>query len=124
MADTSPDQDLDLSLLYEIADGSTDFIVESIDMFLLHTPEQLNQIGEAVAIKDWTAAYAGAHKLKPTLGFFGMPISEAMINDFERLAKIPGSDPDILTLKFGEINSLISTNLAALTKIKEELLGE
>jgi len=62
-----PDQDLDLSFLYDIADGSNEFIIESIDMFLLHTPEMLQTITTAMAEKDWTVASQAAHKLKPNI---------------------------------------------------------
>jgi hypothetical protein len=43
MSDISPEQDFDLSFLYEIADGSDEFIVESIGMFLEQTPQPLNR---------------------------------------------------------------------------------
>jgi hypothetical protein len=38
MSDIYHQQDLDLSFLYEIADGSDEFIVDSIGMFLDQTP--------------------------------------------------------------------------------------
>ncbi|MFD2145924.1 hypothetical protein [Mucilaginibacter antarcticus] len=61
--------DLDLTLLEEIADGSDEFIVESIDMFLQQTPVSLHDVGNAFDEMDWTTAGAAAHKLKATLGF-------------------------------------------------------
>ena len=42
MPDNLPPQDLDLSFLYEIADGSDDFIVDSIGMFLEQTTHLLD----------------------------------------------------------------------------------
>ena len=51
-------QDLDLSFLYDIADGSMEFIVESIDMFLQHTPELLDTITTGIAGNDWTVVAA------------------------------------------------------------------
>lgn len=121
MSNIAPGQDLDLSFLNEIADGSNDFIVESIDMFLLHTPELLQIITTAVAAKEWTAAAQASHKLKPNLGFFGMPVCQGMIQEVELMAKAGGPDPQALMAKFTEVNELIATNIVSLKKIKAEL---
>ena len=65
----SDNQDFDLSFLYEIADGSNEFIVDSIDLFLQQTPELLTTITNAIASGDWATAGGASHKLKPNLGF-------------------------------------------------------
>ena len=116
-----PDQDLDLSFLYDIADGSNEFIIESIDMFLLHTPEMLQTITTAIADKDWTVAAQASHKLKPNLGFFGMPISQATIQEIEIMAKEGAPEPELLLSKFNEVKEIISANIITLTKIKADL---
>ena len=72
MTDSSATPDLDLSFLYEIADGSTEFIIESIDMLLQQAPDSLQAIDQSIHTQDWVAAAAAAHKLKPSMGFFGM----------------------------------------------------
>lgn len=112
--------DLDLSFLYEIADGSDEFIIESIDMFLTHTPELLETISEAMMNSDWVTVGSAAHKLKSNLGFFGMPLSMGLIMEIEILAKTGHPDPEILRSKFNEVESLISANSVALKKIREE----
>ena len=89
-----PEQDLDLTFLYEIADGSNEFIIESIDMFLEHTPEMLKAIVRCYCRTKLGGLAAGsAHKLKPNLGFFGMPVSQAKIQEVELMAK--GGSPDL-----------------------------
>src|ERR1700760_1158014 len=93
-------QDLDLSFLYDIADGSTEFIVESIDMFLQHTPELLQMITGGIAGEDWQTFAAASHKLKPNLGFFGMTQSQATIQEVELMAKAGAPDPLALKSKF------------------------
>ncbi len=113
-------QDLDLSFLYEIADGSNEFIVESIDMFLQQTPQLLQTITEAIGSKDWTLAASASHKLKPNLGFFGMPVSQATIQEVELMAKAGAPDPDLLVSKFNEVNDTLKLNLVELQKIKTE----
>jgi len=121
MSHILPDQDLDLSFLYDIADGSNEFIIESIDMFLQHTPELLQMITTAIAEKEWTIAYQSSHKLKPNLGFFGMPLSQAAIQEVELMAKAGAPDPELLIVKFENVKSVVLNNITTLIKIKAEL---
>jgi HPt (histidine-containing phosphotransfer) domain-containing protein len=121
MSHISPGQDLDLSFLYEIADGSNEFVVESIDMFLQHTPEMIQMITTSIASRDWTVAAAAAHKLKPNCGFFGMPETQAKIQEVELLTKSDAPDPELIALKFAEITATISANVDTLKKIKADL---
>lgn len=115
-----PNPDLDLSFLHEIADGSDEFIIESIDMFLTHTPELIETIDGAIVDSNWVLVGSAAHKLKSNLGFFGMPISMAIILEVELMAKSGAPDPAIILSKFTEVKGLISANLTALAKIKAE----
>ena len=117
-------QDLDLSFLYDIADGSTEFIVESIDMFLQHTPELLKMITAGIENEDWTVVAQASHKLKPNLGFFGMTQSQANIQEVELMAKAGASDPQALKSKFEEVKAVVNDNLASLIVIKAEKEGE
>jgi HPt (histidine-containing phosphotransfer) domain-containing protein len=68
----SSEQDFDLSFLEEIADGNKEFLIESIEMFLVQTPEIFNNISQAISANDWVTTAALAHKVKSNLGFFGM----------------------------------------------------
>jgi HPt (histidine-containing phosphotransfer) domain-containing protein len=112
--------DLDLTLLQEIADGSDEFIVESIDMFLLQTPVSLQDINDAFDEMDWATAGAAAHKLKATLGFFGMLNSQALIQQIELSCKTGAPDAMDLLGKFEQVQSLIAASTVALKQIKEE----
>jgi HPt (histidine-containing phosphotransfer) domain-containing protein len=116
-----PEHDLDLSFLFEIADGSNEFIVESIDMFLQQTPELLQTITTAIENKDWALASSASHKLKPNLGFFGMPVSQATIQEVEIMAKQGAPTPELLISKFNEVHAIITPNLDRLVKIKAEI---
>ena len=118
MSDTN--QDFDLSFLYEIADGSNEFIVDSIDMFLQQTPELIKTIGEAIAAGEWVTAGGAAHKLKPNLGFFGMLDCQAAMQDIELLCKAEGQDIDLINSKFNQVKTIINNNLITLAKIKAE----
>ena len=121
MSHISPGQDLDLSFLYDIADGSNEFIIESIDMFMNQTPELLQAITTAIADKNWIVASQAAHKLKPNLGFFGMPVSQATIQEVEIAAKADTPNAEFIQSKFNEVKALLYDNLISLTKIKADL---
>ncbi|AMR32087.1 hypothetical protein A0256_11980 [Mucilaginibacter sp. PAMC 26640] len=123
MADSIPAQDLDLAFLYEIADGSDEFIVDSIGMFLDQTPQLLASINTAINAQDWVTAAQAAHKLKPNLGFFGMPWSQATIQDVEIACKTEGQDQAAIIEKFMQVQTMVSNNLVALQKIKIEKEG-
>lgn len=120
MSHIFPEHDLDLSFLFEIADGSDEFIVESIDMFLQQTPELLQTITTAIENKDWALAASAAHKLKPNLGFFGMPISQATIQEVEIMAKEGAPAPELLISKFNDVRAMVIPNLDRLVKIKAD----
>jgi len=124
MSPNSLPQDLDLSFLLDIADGSNEFIVESIEMFMVQTPELLQMISTGIAANDWVTVAAAAHKLKPNLGFFGMPISQATIQEVEIMAKGGASDPELLKEKFDEVKAILAENLISLEKIKAEKAAE
>jgi HPt (histidine-containing phosphotransfer) domain-containing protein len=121
MPDFTPDQDLDLSLLNEIADGSNEFIIESIDMFMQQTPLLLNEVSDLIARGDWPTAGSTAHKLKPNLGFFGMLNTQALIQEVEMACKAGGANPYGIITKFNEAKSAIAKNMVALAKVREGL---
>ncbi|MFD2864475.1 Hpt domain-containing protein [Mucilaginibacter antarcticus] len=112
--------DLDLTLLEEIADGSDEFIVESIDMFLQQTPVSLHDVGNAFDEMDWTTAGAAAHKLKATLGFFGMLNSQALVQQIEHDCKNGNPDGMDLIGKFEQLQAFITASTVALQQIKAE----
>jgi HPt (histidine-containing phosphotransfer) domain-containing protein len=120
MSDSSSIPDLDLSFLYEIADGSDEFIVESIDMLLQQAPEFLQNINESIIARDWVTAAGVAHKLKPSMGFFGMLVSQELLGEVERLCKAGGQDPGQISAKFNQAKDIIETNLMALVRIRDE----
>lgn len=117
-------QDLDLTFLYEIADGSNEFIVESIDMFMQQSPELLHLIDTAITARDWAAAASSAHKLKPNLGFFGMIDSQSAMQEIEHLAKTGAPDVNDITTRFNEVRSVITGNLRKLQQIKTEAASQ
>lgn len=120
----TPSDDLDLTFLYEIADGSTEFVIESIDMLLQQAPELLGTIKNALQTSDWPTAAGAAHKLKPSMGFFGMSLSQELLQEIEQLCKAGGADPALIADKLNQAEELISQNMVALTRLKAEKEAE
>ena len=112
--------DIDLTFLYEIADGSDEFIVESITMFLDQSPQIMQEIDVALKAQDWATATASAHKIKANLGFFGMLNSQAIIQEIEHACKASSPNPAEVKAKFNEVSGIINASLLTLEKIKAE----
>ena len=119
----SSEQDFDLSFLEEIADGNKEFLIESIDMFLIQTPEIFNNLSNSIASNDWVTTAALAHKVKSNLGFFGMDRIKNEMQEIEINAKAGGTDPD-LAAKFESTKTSIHKNLEQLTLIKKQKENE
>ncbi|WP_448697330.1 Hpt domain-containing protein [Mucilaginibacter sp. AW1-3] len=117
------DQYFDLSFLLEIADGSNEFIVESIDMFLVQTPELMWAIYNAIRAEDRTALAQSAHKLKPNLGFFGMLTAQAMMQEIEGMTKA-GDDLAAIEAKYVAVRGIVAPTLEKLKLIKEAKAAE
>jgi len=120
MPDISPNKDIDLSFLYDIADGSDEFIVESVGMFLQQAPELLEAVANNIDKKDWAAAASSAHKIKANLGFFGMLNSQALIQEIELQCKSGTPNPVEIMDKFNQVKDIMADNLVILEKIKAE----
>ena len=119
MAEIPSGPDLDLTLLLEIADGSDEFIVDSIEMFLQQTPESLQQVSDAINAHDWPTAGSAAHKMKSTLGFFGMLNSQALVQQIELSCKQGSPNIDELLMQINQVKANIAENTEKLNKIKD-----
>jgi HPt (histidine-containing phosphotransfer) domain-containing protein len=62
----------DLTYLRDIASGSSEFMVDMLDIFLQQTPIYFEQLGAAIEQKDWNQVGDIAHKIKPTFAFIGI----------------------------------------------------
>ena len=111
------DQNFDLTFLLEIADGSNEFIVESVDLFLKQTPELMYAIDDAIKAKNWPLASQSAHKLKPNLGFFGMLTGQTLMQEIEALCKL-GEDNVLIRSKFNTLIQIVKPTLVKLEIIK------
>lgn len=117
------DQNFDLTFLLEIADGSNEFLVESIELFLKQTPELMYAIDDSIRAKQWLTAAQAAHKLKPNLGFFGMIDSQSLMQEVEALCKTGEDSPEI-RVKFNQIVGKVRPSLAKLEVVMKAKAAE
>ena len=122
MSQITSGQYFDLSFLLEIADGSNEFIVESIEMFLQQTPELLGNITDALTAGDYKGVASFSHKLKPNLGFFGMTACQTLMQEIEATAKSDGNF-DAIPAKLAEAKAMIEPSLVELTVIMNQKKG-
>ena len=89
-------------------------------MFLDQTPVLLQEISTGMEQQDWATAGASAHKLKPTLGFFGMLNTQALIQQVELSCKAGGQNPGEILEKFNQAKVYLSSNAIKLRKLKSD----
>ncbi len=64
-----------LSKVYEISENDNDFALQIVSLFLEEVPVEIKSMKDAIELKDYTRAYACAHKIKPTLDLLGMDMA-------------------------------------------------
>lgn len=74
----------DLTYLREIANGSNEFIVQMLKIFIEQVPHSLMRIDTALHNKDWETLRTVAHKMKPSILFVGL---KEIKDDVPRLEK-------------------------------------
>ena len=84
----------------------------------------LESIETAITAGDWVAAASSAHKLKPSMGFFGMLVSQELLQDVEHLCKAGGMDPGLIREKFDRASGIINSNIPELTRLRTEKEAE
>jgi HPt (histidine-containing phosphotransfer) domain-containing protein len=92
-------------------------------MFLVQTPELMWAIYNALQAQDRALVGASAHKLKPNLGFFGMHIAQAMMQEIEAMGK-NGEDIAAIEAKFISVRNIVKPCLDKLKLIRDQKAAE
>jgi hypothetical protein len=76
-----------LDKVKELASGDLDFIAAIAVAFLEEVPDAVAQIEEGIKAADYTKVYQNAHKIKPTIQLFDIPVFEdvLVIQDWGKL---------------------------------------
>lgn len=78
---------IDLTYLKELSNGSNEFILQMISVFMAQTPEAIGDLEKHLDHKDWKALRAVAHKMKPSFSFMGIKELEPVIAAVEEYSK-------------------------------------
>ncbi len=76
----------DLQYLYDLADGSFDFVKEMINLFLNSVPQSVTELQAAIDAADWHKVKTIAHRIKPSFGFIGAKNIQEQLSNMERNA--------------------------------------
>jgi HPt (histidine-containing phosphotransfer) domain-containing protein len=81
--ETTNAKHIDLTYLKELSNGSNEFIMEMISVFIEQTPIEIANLEKHLAAKDWKSLRATAHKMKPSFSFMGIKELESVIKTVE-----------------------------------------
>lgn len=84
--ETNKVKQTDLTYLKELSNGSNEFIVEMITVFVEQTPIEVSNLEKHLATGDWKSLRATAHKMKPSFAFMGIKELESVIKTIEEYA--------------------------------------
>jgi len=77
---------IDLTYLKQLSNGSNEFIIEMISVFMEQTPIEISNLEKYLEEKDWKSLRAIAHKMKPSFSFMGIKELDALIKLIEEYA--------------------------------------
>ena len=116
----TPKIDVDLSYLTDVASGSTEFMIDMIDIFLEQTPDYIIQLGLAIKDKNWPLVANVAHKIKPTLAFMGVISARDDMEEIEENARSLKNLEEIAP-KFESLKAICGFLFTQLEELKKEL---
>lgn len=68
-----------LDKVKELAAGDEGFVAAIASAFIEEVPDAVTQIEQGVAEKDYQRVYQNAHKIKPTIQLFDIPVFEEVL---------------------------------------------
>ncbi len=88
---------INLSYLKQLSNGSNEFIVQMISIFMVQTPEATNLMDKHLKSNEWKLLKGVIHKMKPSFSFMGIKELETIAISAEKycetetdLDKLPG----------------------------------
>lgn len=114
-----PEKLVDLSSLEKTMRGNKKVILETLDIFLEHMPENLEGIKEGVNRKDFAMIRRNAHTMKSSVSILGISKVQKLLEEMEKLAASESDMDRIIELK----NSLTLLSDRSVKEI-EQLKGQ
>lgn len=81
------DFNLDLSYLQDVANGSNEFMIDMMEMFLKQTPGYFEQLDQLIKDENWPVVADISHKIKPSLTFMGIESARVSLDEIEHNAR-------------------------------------
>ena len=114
------DFELDLTYLRGIASGSTEFMIDIINLFLSQIPEYFEKLDQFIIDKNWADAAEIAHKIKPSLTFMGVQSAMESMAEIEMNARNL-ENLDAIPPSFKILKDMSKTLFVKLAIIKSDL---
>lgn len=111
--------ELNLAYLHDIADGSKEFMLEMIDIFLSQTPEYVSQIQRSIEQKDWLVVAEIAHKIRPTFTFIGVDVATQTMASIEHKAR-SGVHLEEIAHDFNQLKPILDGVFRKLLEIRKD----
>jgi HPt (histidine-containing phosphotransfer) domain-containing protein len=114
------DFNLDLSYLKDVSSGSSEFMIEMIDLFLAQTPEYFENLAQFIKDENWVKVGELAHKIKPTLAFMGADSAKESMVEIENKARNL-IDTESISASFKELHDFSAILFKKLKEVRKEL---
>jgi len=105
------DKPYDLTTIYAISDGNTEFLNQLLVVFTDSLGLDINIMKQAAANNNWTEVGQIAHKIKPSLSHFEITSVADAIRGLEHNN---GSDPENLSLLVNKLTTVLEAVIAGL----------
>ncbi|WP_395803576.1 Hpt domain-containing protein [Daejeonella sp.] len=119
-SNNNADFELDLSYLRGIASGSTEFMIDIINLFLSQIPDYFEELDRFIIDKNWADAAEMAHKIKPSLTFMGVQSAMESMAEIEMNARNL-ENLDAIPPSFKILKDMSKTLFVKLAIIKSDL---
>ena len=110
-----PEKLVDLSTLEKTMRGNKKVILETLEIFLEHLPENLEGIADGVNREDFAMIRRNAHTMKSSVSILGISKIQTLLEEMERLAASESKIERIIELK----NSLTLLSDHSVKEIEE-----
>ncbi len=117
---TEGEQLFSLDKLQSIGRGNLEFVRNMVELFVLNTPETLEEMEDAVGNKDWKTLAKLAHLIKPSVHNMGIA---SIRNDIYELEYVKTDAPDIdkISDHFSKVKSTIDEVVRQLIALLEDM---
>ncbi|MGB3798987.1 MAG: response regulator, partial [Lewinella sp.] len=94
----------DLTKLRELSRGDEDFVMSMVGIFVDQTPPALEEIREAMAVRDYECVGKTAHRIKPSIESMGIEELQGVAKEIELYARSEAPDYEVLTEKVDHLS--------------------